>query len=471
MARKAYGDHATQVNLTNYPDDGTSPVGSAEWNESLDNEGMLGFTPQTSTVTIASGALLVTDSITVVAGQSGAADDLDSITLTNTSEYDLLYLFGNASYDITLKHGDLNANGEISTVSGSDEVLSATKPTILIRKGNYWYGYGGGSASNLTTSSLAAATLVIESEGISGNDNDTTLPTSAAVKDYVDTAILTEDTITELNDTTISGITSGELLKWNGSAWINQTLAEAGIAASGAKLSDFAATTSAELAGTISDETGSGTLVFATSPTLVTPALGTPASGVLTNCTALPAAQVAQGTMASGMILVAPALGTPASGVATNLTGTAASLTAGTVTTNANLTGEVTSSGNTATIADDIIQEGNLQVSNAPTNGHVLTARSGVTGGYTWEAAAGGFVATADDDLNFAGAHDIEDLQRASFEIQLNNFDDAAQIANGAINDDLTGEAQVYVKIIDSNNDGVFARLKKNGSIVNVQLA
>ena len=40
------------------------------------------------------------------------------------------------------------------------------------------------------------------------------------------------------------------------------------------KLSDFAATTSLELKGVISDETGSGALVFATSPTLVTPALG-----------------------------------------------------------------------------------------------------------------------------------------------------------------------------------------------------
>ena len=54
------------------------------------------------------------------------------------------------------------------------------------------------------------------------------------------------------------------------------------------KLSDFAATTSLELKNTISDETGSGALVFATSPTLVTPALGTPASGVLTNVTGLP---------------------------------------------------------------------------------------------------------------------------------------------------------------------------------------
>ena len=119
-------------------------------------------------------------------------------------------------------------------------------------------------------------------------------------------------------------------------------------------------------------------------------ALGTPASGALTNCTALPAAQVAQGTMASGMVLVAPALGTPASGVMTNATGTASGLTAGTVTTNANLTGEVTSSGNAATIADNIVDEANLKVSNSPTNGYMLTAQSGNTGGLTWAAAGGG---------------------------------------------------------------------------------
>jgi hypothetical protein len=58
-------------------------------------------------------------------------------------------------------------------------------------------------------------------------------------------------------------------------------------------LAQHAATTSAQLASVISDETGSGALVFGTSPTitsatLVTPALGTPASGVLTNATGLP---------------------------------------------------------------------------------------------------------------------------------------------------------------------------------------
>jgi len=50
-------------------------------------------------------------------------------------------------------------------------------------------------------------------------------------------------------------------------------------------------------------------------------------------------------------VLVTPNLGTPSALVGTNITGTAAGLTAGTVTTNANLTGDVTSVGNATTLA------------------------------------------------------------------------------------------------------------------------
>jgi len=42
------------------------------------------------------------------------------------------------------------------------------------------------TVSNLEVDNLKASTLVTESEGIGSNDNDTTIPTSAAVKDYVD---------------------------------------------------------------------------------------------------------------------------------------------------------------------------------------------------------------------------------------------------------------------------------------------
>ena len=54
------------------------------------------------------------------------------------------------------------------------------------------------------------------------------------------------------------------------------------------KVSVLSATTSSELAGVISDEIGTGALVFATSPTLVTPNLGTPSAAVLTSATGLP---------------------------------------------------------------------------------------------------------------------------------------------------------------------------------------
>ncbi len=65
-------------------------------------------------------------------------------------------------------------------------------------------------------------------------------------------------------------------------------------------LSQFAATTSSQLRGVISDETGTGVLVFGTSPTLVTPLLGTPTSGVLTNCTGLPVGGISATGTADG---------------------------------------------------------------------------------------------------------------------------------------------------------------------------
>ena len=70
-----------------------------------------------------------------------------------------------------------------------------------------------------------------------------------------------------------------------------------GITSLGSNVATFLGTpSSANLRSALTDETGTGGAVFATSPTLVTPALGTPASGVLTNATGLPVGGLANGT-------------------------------------------------------------------------------------------------------------------------------------------------------------------------------
>jgi hypothetical protein len=86
----------------------------------------------------------------------------------------------------------------------------------------------------------------------------------------------------------------------------------------------------------VTSSTGTGNVVLSNSPTLVTPALGTPASGVATNLTGLPlstgitgfgtgvATALAINTPNIGaMVVNGGALGTPSSGTVTNLTGTA----------------------------------------------------------------------------------------------------------------------------------------------------
>ena len=115
----------------------------------------------------------------------------------------------------------------ISSISNSGTVTLPTASDTLVGRAttdtltNKTIDADNNTLSNIEVDNLKASAVVIESEGIGSNDNDTTIPTSAAVKDYVDTQITAEDLDITTDSGTIAIDLDGETLTVSGGEGID----------------------------------------------------------------------------------------------------------------------------------------------------------------------------------------------------------------------------------------------------------
>ena len=137
--------------------------GSANQVIQTDGSGNLSFATSTSTV-------------------AGASDT----NISSPSSGQILVHDGSDSFDNVSISGDatLASNGALTIANDAVEQAMIADDAV---------GADQLAASAVVIGSLSAGMLVTESEGIGSNDNDTTIATSAAIKDYVDTQITAQD--------------------------------------------------------------------------------------------------------------------------------------------------------------------------------------------------------------------------------------------------------------------------------------
>lgn len=182
---------------------------------------------------IASGAAIAVNKLAALTASKAVATDASGfVSAATTSLTELNYLSG------------------VTTPTGTGALVLANSPTLI-------------------TPTVGAATAT------SINKVAITAPATSATLTLADGKTLTIN-----NTLTFTGTDTSSVAFGTGGT----------VAYTANKLSAFAATTSAELAGVISDETGSGSLVFATSPSLTTPSLGA-ATATSINSTTIPSSK------------------------------------------------------------------------------------------------------------------------------------------------------------------------------------
>lgn len=196
-----------------------------------------GTTTKTLTLTKQDGTTLTANftdenSVTSVNGLSGAV----VLTTSNISEGSNLYFTTSRVLNNTTLAGfQVGQNTSIlatDTILGAFNKIQAQLNAKL--SSNQTITLTGDATGSGTTS--IAVTLNSAYSGFTNYYTKTSIDTNFYTKTYIDTNFALKShnhTLDSLSNVTITSNVNGEILKWNGTAWINNTLAEAGISAVG----------------------------------------------------------------------------------------------------------------------------------------------------------------------------------------------------------------------------------------------